>query len=200
MLSVWQNSLYLVSWTNQALNIFRHFSKKAAKSWQMYSRSRPRDVLQVSIRHVCLGGFLLTSQGAIKKLNLHKHSDLVNSLHKDLNKRNDVIRLFLVVSHTLINLHAFLKNELPSKRPNTRRSLSKQGFSAISQPDKTIWAVWLGEATNDKQIEHCVWVDHVLKDRRVAKISLTVSWRDHSFHCWVTVAGLHCGSWRLLGV
>lgn len=106
LLSVWQNSFYLVSWTNQALDILRHFSKKAAKSWQIYSRCRPRDVLQVSIRHVCLGGFLLTSQGAIKQLKLNKHADFVNSLHNDLNKRNDVIRLFLGVIHTLINLHA----------------------------------------------------------------------------------------------
>lgn len=156
---------------------------------------RLRDVLQVSIRRFCLGGFLLTSQGAIRLLNLHKQADFVNSPHKDINTRDDVICLFLPVSHTLINLHAFLKTEKAQ-----RALLPQQGFSVISRPDKTIWAVWQGEATSDKQIEHCVWVDHVLKDRWVAKTYLTVSWRDRSFLCWVRVAGLHCGSWRLSGV
>ena len=68
--------------------------------------SRSQDVLQVSIQHLCLGGLLLTSQGAIKQLNLHKQADFVNSPHKDINTRNDAICHFLVMSHTLINLHA----------------------------------------------------------------------------------------------
>lgn len=37
-----------------------------------------------------------------------------------------------------------------------------------------MWAVWLQEATSDKQTERCVWMDHVLKDRWVAK----AKWRS----------------------
>ena len=39
-------------------------------------------LLQVSIQHLCLGGFLLTSQAAIKQLHLHKQADFANSPHK----------------------------------------------------------------------------------------------------------------------
>lgn len=79
--------------------------------------SRPQNVLLVSIQHLFLRGFLLTSQGAIKQINLNKQADFVNSPHKDINTRNDVICLFLVMSHTLINLQASFLNDLPMKKP-----------------------------------------------------------------------------------
>lgn len=66
-------------------------------------------VISKLVFSICLGGRLLTSQGAIKQLNLLKRADFVNSPHKDINTRNDVIRLFSLMSHSLINLHPSLK-------------------------------------------------------------------------------------------
>lgn len=99
----------------------------------MYSCSMPQDVLKVSILHLCLGGFLLTSQGAIKPLNLHKQADSVNSPHKDINMRNDVICLFSVVSQTLINLHAYLKMSYREKGPNKCFSLNRVSVRFYNQ-------------------------------------------------------------------
>lgn len=88
-------------------------------------------------------------------------------------------------SHILIDLYD--TSSLAKDPDNTR--LWKKGFKAISWQDKTMWPVWLWrDATSEKQIEHCVWVDHVAEDRWVVKTYLTVSWRDHSLGCWVTVA------------
>lgn len=58
---------------------------------------------------------MLTLQGAIKQLHLHKQADFVNSPHKEINTRNDVICLLLAASHILINLHASLKIRYQAK-------------------------------------------------------------------------------------
>lgn len=72
---------------------------------------------------------MLTSQAAIKRLNLHKQADFVNSPHKGINTRNDVIRLLLVVSHILINLHASLKLSYRAKAQKKSKKNKKKNIA-----------------------------------------------------------------------
>lgn len=80
-------------------------------------------VISKLVVSICLGGRLLTSQGAIKQLNLLKRADFVNSPHKDTNTRNDVIRLFSLMSHTLINLHPSLKMSWTKQKEKKARRM-----------------------------------------------------------------------------
>lgn len=113
-------------------------------------------VISKLVVSICLGGRLLTSQGAIKQLNLLKRADFVNSPHKDTNTRNDVIRLFSLMSHTLINLHPSLKMSwIKQKEKKSQTNALNKASAHICSQKQTIWAVWCGEAFTDKQIEHC---------------------------------------------